>query len=79
MVPKLYRGRKRELPKREEQDLMLGFEAKTGMRKRKRLSKRELSVGQLREITTLALKDGVSQLEITQCFGLKPSLIKYLV
>ena len=39
---------------------MLGFEAKTGMRKRKRLSKRELSAGQLREITTLALKDGVS-------------------
>ena len=60
MVPTLYRGCKRELPKREEQDLMLGFEAKMGMRKRKRLSKRELSVGQLREITTLALKDGVS-------------------
>jgi hypothetical protein len=60
VVPKLYRGCKREFPKEEEQDLMLGFEAKTGMRKRKRLSKRELSTGQLKEITTLALKNGVS-------------------
>jgi len=43
VVPKLYRGCKKEFPEKRKQDLMLGFEAKMGLRRKKKLSKKELS------------------------------------
>jgi hypothetical protein len=39
-MPKLYRGCKKEFPEKRKYDLMLGFETKTGLRRKKKISKK---------------------------------------
>ena len=58
---------------------MLGFEAKDGVRQRRKRRKKDLSLDELNEILGLISREEVTHQKAAWLFNVKPSLIRNLV
>ena len=75
----LNRGCKKERPKRPEQPTELDFEAGCGKKRRRKMTKTQLSSVQLQRIAKLVLEDGLSQVDAAHLCNVTPALVCKLV
>ena len=77
--PKLYRSSFKKTVHKRPHDLMLGFEAQFACKKRKKRTKKELGIEELKEVLRLVKETGSSKQELAHYFNVKPHLVKNLV
>ena len=79
VVPVLGRAYDKRVRAKKPDDLMLGFEGKSMGTPRKKRHKSKLSCDELKEILRLVREEGITQREVAQLFGVKPTSVMSLI